>query len=304
MGDGGRVRQIAANLLSNAVKFTPAGGRVRVSCGVAPHPHGEVFATHAGPWAYLAVEDNGIGIPPGVTARIFEPFVQAEEGRTRRAGGTGLGLTISRKLARLMKGDLTVRSQPGQGSTFTLWLPAADPAEPLATEPAAGHAAPVRIRGIAGLGMRMLDEVDSVCQSFMVRLRAAPPVTHLDVLPDSVVRNHFAALVTDAVQCLVILEESPDDAADLMQDGSAIQRTIADRHGIQRHRLGWTEEGVREDYRILMEEVEACARSAAADVPGADPDLALSLLRSFMQQAVNISVRAFRIARRADERPA
>ena len=183
VGDGGRVRQIAANLLSNAVKFTPAGGRVRVSCGVAPHPHGEVFATHAGPWAYLAVEDNGIGIPPEVTARIFEPFVQADAGRTRRAGGTGLGLTISRKLARLMKGDLTVRSTPGEGSTFTLWLPAADPAEPPAAEPAAGRAAPVRIRGIAGLGMRMLDEVDSVGQSLVVRLRAAPPVPHLDAPP-------------------------------------------------------------------------------------------------------------------------
>jgi signal transduction histidine kinase len=302
VGDEGRVRQIAANLLSNAVKFTPAGGRVRVSCGVAPHPHGEVFATHAGPWAYLAVEDNGIGIPPEVTARIFEPFVQAEEGRTRRAGGTGLGLTISRKLARLMKGDLTVRSRPGEGSTFTLWLPAAEQAAHAESEPAPEPDAP-RIRGIAGIGMRMLDEVDSVCQSFVGRLRAAPPVPHLDELPDSMLRNHFAALVTDAVQCLVVLEESPDDVADLMQDGSAIQRTIADRHGIQRFRLRWTEEGVREDYRILMEEVEACARSAAADVPDPDPELALSLLRSFMQQAVNISIRAFRIARRAEEHP-
>jgi signal transduction histidine kinase len=303
VGDEGRVRQIAANLLSNAVKFTPAGGRVRVSCGVAPHPHGEVFATHAGPWAFLAVEDNGIGIAPEVTARIFEPFVQADEGRTRRAGGTGLGLTISRKLARLMKGDLTVRSRPGEGSTFTLWLPAAEPAAPAEPEPAPEPAAAPRVRGIAGLGMRMLDEVDSVCQSFVLRLRAAPPVPHLDQLPDSMLRNHFAALVTDAVQCLVVLEESPDDVADLMQDGSAIQRTIADRHGIQRFRLRWTEEGVREDYRILIEEVEACARSAAADVPDPDPELALSLLRSFMQQAVNISIRAFRIARRAEQHP-
>ena len=303
LGDAGRVRQIAANLLSNAVKFTPAGGRIRVACGVAPHPHGEVSATHAGPWAYLAVEDNGIGIAPEVTARIFEPFVQAEEGRTRRAGGTGLGLTISRKLARLMRGDLTVRSQPGEGSTFTLWLPAAEPLPDGGGEPAAERAAPPRIRGIAGLGMRMLDEVDSVCREFVARLRAHPPVPQVDALPDSVVRNHFAALVTDAVQCLVILEESPDDAADLMLDGSAIQRTIADRHGFQRHRLAWTEEGVREDYRVLMEEVEACARAAARDVPDPDPELALSLLRSFMQQAVNISIRAFRIARRADERP-
>ena len=301
LGDAGRVRQVAVNLLSNAVKFTPAGGRVRVLCGVAPHPHGEVFATHAGPWAFLAVEDNGIGIPPELTARIFEPFAQGEEGRTRRAGGTGLGLTISRKLARLMKGDLTVRSRPGEGSTFTLWLPAAElPADPGAEPPREAVPAP-RIRGIAGMGMGMLDVVDSVTQEFVRRLRAAPPVPHLDGLPDSMLRNHFAALVADAVQCLVILEESPEDAADLMQDGSAIQRTIADRHGLQRFRLGWTEDGVRQDYRILMEEVESCALGVAREVPGADPELALSLLRSFMQQAVNISIRAFRMARRAGE---
>jgi signal transduction histidine kinase len=297
-GDAGRVRQIAANLLSNAVKFTPPGGRIRTVCGVMAHPADPVFATHAGPWAFLSVEDNGVGITPEQAARIFEPFVQGEEGHTRRTGGTGLGLTISRKLARLMGGDLTVRSTPDEGSTFTLWLPAAGTAH--ADPPDPSPAAPVRrVRGIAGLGMRMLDEVDAVAQTLVDRLRADPPAPGIPEFPDSVLRNHMAAFLADIVQCLVILEESPDDSAELMQDGSAIQRTIADRHGFQRHRLGWTEEGVRLDYEVVMEELERVAREAAPHVPGADLPLALSLLRNFVQQATSVSVRSFRIALRA-----
>jgi signal transduction histidine kinase len=76
-----------------------------------------------GPWTLIRVADNGIGIAPGQIEAVFRPFVQAETGRTRTRGGTGLGLTISREFARLMGGDLTARSVLGGGSTFTLWLP-------------------------------------------------------------------------------------------------------------------------------------------------------------------------------------
>jgi signal transduction histidine kinase len=123
VGDPQRVDQILLNLLSNAIKFTEPGGQARVSCSTGDGTPPE--ASGAGPWVCLRVEDTGIGIAPEQLERIFEPFVQVESGYTRRHGGAGLGLAISRRFARWMGGDLTVESTPGSGSTFTLWLPAA-----------------------------------------------------------------------------------------------------------------------------------------------------------------------------------
>lgn len=130
-GDGDRVRQILAILLSNAVKFTDRGGDVTVRCGVArvPDPGSRVDASD-GPWTVIQVEDTGIGISAEAAEAVFEPFVQVDFGNTRKLGGAGLGLAIALELARRMGGDLTLRSEPGAGSTFTLWLPwAAPPAE-------------------------------------------------------------------------------------------------------------------------------------------------------------------------------
>jgi signal transduction histidine kinase len=124
VGDPDRVRQVLLNLLSNAGKFTEPGGRVVVRCGTTTHPDPGAHLYGTSTWTFARVEDTGIGIGPDDAARVFQPFVQAQEGRTRTQGGTGLGLTISRQLARLMGGDLTLRSEPGQGSCFTLWLPA------------------------------------------------------------------------------------------------------------------------------------------------------------------------------------
>jgi signal transduction histidine kinase len=124
VGDPDRVRQVLLNLLSNAGKFTEPGGRVMVRCGTTTRPDPRAYLAGTSTWTFVQVEDTGIGIGPDDAARVFQPFVQAVEGRTRTQGGTGLGLTISRQLARLMGGDLTLRSEPGNGSCFTLWLPA------------------------------------------------------------------------------------------------------------------------------------------------------------------------------------
>ena len=122
VGDPQRVQQILANLLSNAIKFTPAGGRVSIDCGMAERTD-ETAADGVTEWARITVHDTGIGIAEDDVERIFQPFVQVESGYTRAHGGTGLGLTISRSLAQMMGGDLTVESLVGRGSEFTLWLP-------------------------------------------------------------------------------------------------------------------------------------------------------------------------------------
>ena len=100
------------NLISNAIKFTGAGGRVELEC---QSDEGAVR---------IAVRDTGVGISPERLADIFDPFVQVDPDLTRQRQGAGLGLAISRELARAMGGEITVESQPGVGSTFTLTLPA------------------------------------------------------------------------------------------------------------------------------------------------------------------------------------
>jgi signal transduction histidine kinase len=141
-GDEPRVRQILINLLANAIKFTAPRkgeiGRITVSAGTATQASPDARLSGEGPWVYVRVEDTGTGIQADRLEPIFEAFVQADMALTREHGGTGLGLSISRRLARLMGGDVTVRSEVGVGSTFFLWLPAA-PLESLQTGGVPGH---------------------------------------------------------------------------------------------------------------------------------------------------------------------
>ncbi len=114
LGDALRIGQVLNNVLANAVKFTEQGQiRLLVHADPSTEPSLVRFVVH----------DSGIGISPGKLSDIFEPFLQADTSITRRFGGTGLGLTISRKLARAMGGDLTVTSVLGSGSAFTLSVP-------------------------------------------------------------------------------------------------------------------------------------------------------------------------------------
>ena len=113
-GDPVRLNRILLNLIGNAIKFTPRGG---IALTASAEPFDDHLVLH------ITVRDTGIGIAPDMHERIFEDFVQADDSIARRFGGTGLGLAIARRLTRLMRGELTVESEPGQGSTFTLDVP-------------------------------------------------------------------------------------------------------------------------------------------------------------------------------------
>jgi len=117
VSDEKRLEQILKNLLSNAFKFTSAG---RVGLSVHPPRAGTPYPPE---WLGFSVEDTGIGIDPNKHQHIFEAFRQADGSTNREYGGTGLGLTISRQLAQLLNGYLDFSSEPGSGSTFTLYLP-------------------------------------------------------------------------------------------------------------------------------------------------------------------------------------
>jgi signal transduction histidine kinase len=130
--DPRKARQVLVNLLSNAVKFTDADGTVTLR------------AQRVADTLELTITDTGIGIEAGHLDRIFDPFWQVEQKATRRAGGTGLGLSVSRRLARLLGGDVLVTSEPGHGSAFTVVLPAGSVAIGVVSPRAAGSAPAAR----------------------------------------------------------------------------------------------------------------------------------------------------------------
>jgi PAS domain S-box-containing protein len=110
------IEQVLTNLLTNALNYTPEGGRVNVSTALLNRANV--------PWVTLAVEDTGVGIAPEEQAILFERFQRGEASTNLNVPGTGLGLAISREIVELHNGKITLESQVGEGSTFTVWLPA------------------------------------------------------------------------------------------------------------------------------------------------------------------------------------
>lgn len=119
IGDAEAMRQVIDNLLDNAINYTPEGGSIRIVVDIADDA------------GRVSIRDTGIGIPADALDRIFERFYRVDRGRSRELGGTGLGLSIVRNLLLRMHGQIEVESKVGQGSTFTVTLPLADPAEQL-----------------------------------------------------------------------------------------------------------------------------------------------------------------------------
>ena len=191
-GDAVRLRQVLYNLVSNAIKFSE-GGQVRI-VAYADAMHGDQVRLH------VEVHDSGIGIPEDRIEAIFNPFSQSDGSITRRFGGTGLGLPISRNLARLMGGDVVARSTPGEGSVFsaTFELEQLPLLAPVDGDAKAAEAAPILAPGMTVLAVDDVPSNRAVIQSLLTDMGCVPKVLeHAVEAIDWVRDNHVDAILMD-----------------------------------------------------------------------------------------------------------
>ncbi len=203
--DPKRLLQVLKNLLSNALKFTEEGSvTLRVDRATSGWAIDHPVLTQTDAVVAFQVIDTGIGIAPDQQQIIFEPFRQADGTSSRAYGGTGLGLSISRELARLLGGEITIQSEPGEGSTFTLLLPAnyTPTVEPrrrsrLATAPAASVSSPPSAPAQAAPAQPVRERLAA----------AAPPLKASQFQPVEIVDDREALQPGDKV--LLIVEDDP-----------------------------------------------------------------------------------------------
>ncbi|RXH22339.1 ATPase [Bradyrhizobium nanningense] len=183
-GDPVRLNRILLNLIGNAIKFTPSGG---IAVNAAAERHDDHVLLR------ITVRDTGIGIAPDMHERIFEDFVQADDSIARRFGGTGLGLAIARRLTRLMRGELTVASTPGAGSTFVLEVPLSLAASGVAQGKLPPPSRPLRVL--------LVDDDPVNCEvgeAILNRLGHHPTIARNGASAVELARNHsFDAILMD-----------------------------------------------------------------------------------------------------------
>jgi signal transduction histidine kinase len=294
-GDEERVRQILVNLLSNAVKFTAQGGTITAEIASSSTPDPDTRLQPSRSYVSFRVTDTGGGIPREKLMAIFDPFVQAESGHSRSREGSGLGLTISRRLARLMGGDLTVRSEVGKGSTFTLWLPAetsatvASPVSKVASETVAMQQP---VEGLGDVGRALLTDLERAIEIIVNRIRNDPNLNIAAGLKFSQLADHFAAMFADIGGALVVIEEARGSASPTLADAVEIQRLISERHGAQRQRLGWSESALRREFMIVREELGNVVRKASEFGDPLPVEDGVAVIGRFLDQAEYTAVRA------------
>jgi histidine kinase/DNA gyrase B/HSP90-like ATPase len=311
VGDERRVRQILINVLANAIKFTPQGGTVTLTCGTAKESPAGTQLRGSAPWAFVRVADSGPGVHPDQRAAVFEPFVQANGGLTRTKGGTGLGLTISRRLARLMGGDLTLDTNPADapsGATFTLWLPTTSEAGPGTSDGVAEISAPsiartldnasqFRVYGLAEIGRHVRGHAEEVLKFVATRLRSDSQFPSFEGVSISEVEDHQLSFLVDAVHALIVIDETGGFDSDLYRHGSEIQRVVSSLHGIMRHHQGWTLEQVDRESAIVHEELRALILRHVPHGMG-DVSAALAVIDHLVEQSRDASAQAYRRAER------
>jgi signal transduction histidine kinase len=299
-GDDERVRQILVNLLSNAVKFTAHGGKITVAIASSSTPDPDTRLQPHRSYVSFRVTDTGAGIPEEKLLSIFDPFVQAESGHSRSREGSGLGLTISRRLARLMGGDLTVQSEVGKGSTFTLWLPAETATREAEHPPTiAGQTVTSQrdVEGLGDVGQALLSRVERTVEAIVDRIRSDPSLDVAAGLRYSQIADHFAAMLADVGGALVVMEEAGGSSSPTLADAVEIQRLISERHGTQRQRLGWSESAIRREFMIVREELEKLVRNASEFGDPLPIEDGLAVIGGFLDQAEYIAVRALNAGR-------
>jgi signal transduction histidine kinase len=345
IGDEHRVRQVLVNLIANAIKFTPAGGQTTVECTSVDEPEpgvwhgiGDVERPDAPrAWACITVTDTGPGLSPAVMRRLFDAFAQGDGALTREKGGAGLGLAISRRLARLMGGDLTARNVNGPGgatgATFTLWLPAPEPADrvkaltrpsnvfvraspPLGTAAIAASSGPSLTPDayavLHALSGRLAVNAEAVAEHYVAALHADERFPNARELSTVQLRDHVTPFVGLLASQLMIIGETHGQAAELLEDGGNVQRVMAELHGAQRFRIGWGEIDMERETSVMLTEITRVIRATAnlnAQTAGeltSNPhalelatEYAVSVAQHVLQRALRISIRAHRFAKSA-----
>lgn len=302
IGDEERVRQIMVNLLSNAVKFTDPGGRITVDAGLSPPPQERPRLVTDRSYLCIRVIDTGTGIASDKHELIFDPFVQADSGPARSREGSGLGLAIGRRLARLMSGDLTVESEPGNGSTFTLWLSHGDDVEAVRRRAeAASVSEDAQASRIVSLNLPhtaanlekasecLLSDLPVLVERVVARLRTDSVVGAAPGLKSSQLADHLATLLADVGGALQMIHEWGARHSLLLSDALEIQRLVSERHGAQRARLGWSEDAVRREFAILREEVHALIQQATE---GHESESVIAIVDRFLDQSEFVAVRS------------